>query len=78
MGLADFRVEKDDILRLAEALRLPGRFRCSQGTLYSGLEGLCILLKRLASPCRYYEMIYRFASPVPELCLIYNTVLRWV
>ena len=25
--LADFRVEKDDIPRLAEALRLPGRFR---------------------------------------------------
>ncbi|CAH3020793.1 unnamed protein product, partial [Porites evermanni] len=31
--LADLRVEKDDIPRLAEALRLPGRFRCSQGTL---------------------------------------------
>ena len=28
--LADFRVEKDYIPRLAEALRLPGRFRCSQ------------------------------------------------
>ena len=76
--LADFRVEKDDIPCLAEALRLPGRFRCSQGTLCSGLEGLCILLKRLAFPCRYYDMIYRFARPVPELCLIYNTVLRWV
>ena len=76
--LADFRVEKDDIPRLAEALRLPGRFRCSQGTLCSGLEGLCILLKRLAFPCRYYDMIYRFARPVPELCLIYNAVLRWV
>ena len=71
--LADFRVDKDDILRLAEALRLPGRFRCSQGTLCSDLEGLCILLKRLAFPCRYYDMIYRFARPVPELSLIYNT-----
>ena len=71
--LADFKVEKDDIPHLAEALRLPGRFRCSQGTLCSDLEGLCILLKRLAFPCRYYDMIYRFARPVPELSLIYNT-----
>ena len=46
--------------------------------LSEGLEGLCILLKRLAFPCRYYDMIYRFARPVPELCLIYNAVLRWV
>ena len=49
--LADFRVEKDDIPPLAKALRLPGRLRCSQGTLCSGLECLCILLKRLAFPC---------------------------
>lgn len=43
-----------------------------------GLEGLCLLLKRLAYPCRYSDLIYRFARPVPELSLIANTVLDWV
>lgn len=36
---------------------------------------VCILLKRLAYPCRYFDLIYTFARPVPELCLITNTLL---
>ena len=49
-----------------------------QGTLCSGIEGLCLLLKRLAYPCRYFDVICRFARPVPELCRIYNIVLDWI
>ena len=30
---------------------------------FTGTKGLCMLLKRLAYPCRY--LIYRFGSPVP-------------
>lgn len=52
--LTEFRVNKEDIPLLAEVLRVPQHFRCPQGTVYSGLEGLCILLKRLAYPCRYF------------------------
>ena len=44
----------------------------------SGLEGLCLLLKRLAYPCRYFDLISTFGRPVPELCMIANTVLDWV
>ena len=47
-------------------------------TVCSGLKGLCLLLKRLTYPCRYSDLIYRFARPVPELSLITNTVLDWV
>ena len=54
--LTDFRVEKGDIPRLDEALRLPGRFRSSQGTLCGGLEGLCILLKR--STNELYSLLF--------------------
>ena len=46
--LANFRVNKAVLPRLAAALRIPARFICHQGTVCSGLEGLCILLKRLA------------------------------
>ena len=76
--LANFRVNKADLPRLAAALRIPARFRCHQGTVCSGLEGLCILLKRLAYPCRYFDMIHLFARPVPELCMLHNVVLEWV
>lgn len=75
---AEFRVEKDDILLLARALHIPDVFKCSQGTKCSGIEGLCLLLKRLTYPCRYYDMIHRFARPVPELCMLSNVVLDWI
>ena len=76
--LTEFRVSKEDLPRLAEVLRVPPQFRCSQGTVCSGIEGLCLLLKRLAYPCRYFDLIYRFGRPVPELCMIYNVVLDWI
>ena len=75
---AHFRVAKDDIPILLNAFRIPASFKCPQGTVCSGLEGLCLLLKRLAYPCRYFDLISTFGRPVPELCMIANTVLDWV
>ena len=74
----EFRVEKEDIPLLAMSLRVPDQFKCRQGTVCGGLEGLCLLLKRLAYPCRYSDLIYRFGRPVPELCMLNNVVLDWV
>ena len=42
---AEFRVEKTDLHRLAEALPIPGTLKCYQGTVCDGMEGLCMLLK---------------------------------
>ena len=50
---AEFRVEKND-------LQIPGTFKCHKGTVCDGMEGLCMLLKRLAYPCRFIDMISRF------------------
>ena len=33
---------------------------------------------RLAYPCKYFDMISTFGRPVPEICMIYNTVLDWM
>lgn len=76
--LAEFRVTKEDIPVLAECLRIPDRFICSQGTVCGGLEGLCLLLRRLTYPCRYVDLVKMFARPVPELSMISNTVLDWI
>ena len=39
---ADFRVEKRDIPLLLVALRVPSPFQCRNGTIFDGVEGLCI------------------------------------
>lgn len=73
-----FRLKKDDILIVADLLQLPPRFVCPQGTMCDRIEGLCLLLKRLAYPCRYFDLISTFGRPVPELCMITNTVEEWI
>ena len=75
---AEFRVGKTEIGLLLDALRIPERFTCCNGTVASGLEGLCILLKRFAYPCRLSDMIPRFGRSVPELSLILSSVLDHV
>ena len=64
--------------RLFDALQITTLFKCDQGTIYEGLEGLCILLKRFAFPGGFSYMIPIFGKPVPELCTINNTVTDWV
>ena len=75
---AEFRVEKEDIPRIAAPLLVPNIFRRSQGTICPGEEGLCLLLRRLSYPCCYHDLIHRFGRPVPELCMTTNTVLDWM
>ena len=41
-------------------------------------EALCVLLKRLAYPCRLGDMISRFGRPEPTLCIIFNHMLNLV
>lgn len=58
-----FRLEKDDIPFVADALQVPARFRCPQGTVSGGIEGFCILLKSLPYSCRYFDLVERFCRP---------------
>ena len=74
----EFRFEKNDIPSLYEVLRIPEVFRCKQGSVCDGMTGLCIMLKRLTYPCRYSDMIPAFGISVPELCMIYNTVVDYI
>ena len=76
--ITEFRVEKNDLPVLADSHGIPPVFRCSQRSVFAGMEGLCMLLKRLAYPCRYSDMIPRFGRPVPEMSMITNVVLDWI
>ena len=42
------------------------------------VEALCVILKRLAFPCQYSDMMLRFARPVPQLTMISNKTIRWL
>ena len=53
---AEFRFEKSDLPLLTEALQIPAVIRCAQRTVCNGTEGLCMLLRRLAYPCRYRDL----------------------
>ena len=64
--------------RLVDALQITALFKCDQDTIYEGLEGLCILLKRFGFPGRFSYIIPIFGRPVPELCTINNTAIDWV
>ena len=75
---AEFRVHKADIPRLVEALQLPATLKCQQRSICDSTEALCMLLKRMAYPCRYSDMIPHFPRPVSVLSLITNQTLDFI
>ena len=75
---AEFRVSKNDLPALATALQIPDQFKCAQRTVFSGMEGLCAVLRKLAYPCRCSDLIPRFGRPVPELSMISNHVIDFI
>ncbi|XP_028416427.1 uncharacterized protein LOC114540491 [Dendronephthya gigantea] len=75
---SEFRVQKHNVVRLADALGLPESFTCPQRTKAGRIEGLCIYLKRLTYPCRLSDMIHRFGRAVPELSMISSNVEHWI
>lgn len=74
----ELRFSKKDLPDLLDVLDIPDKIICSQGNTCSGMEGLYILLKRLAYPCRYTDFVHRFGRNPTALCLIFNEVLDLV
>ena len=57
---------------------IPDTITRSQRPVCNGLEGLCMLLKRLSYPSRYGDMVHSFAEPVPVLIMITNQMIDLV
>jgi len=57
---AEFCVKRQDLPHLVAALQLPLVLRCEQRSISDDIEGLCMLLKRVAYPCWLSDMILRF------------------
>ena len=57
---------------------IPNIFKCPQATICNSLEALCLLLRRLAYPCRLSDLVPRFGRPIPELSLIRSQVTDFI
>ncbi|KAK2564332.1 hypothetical protein P5673_012594 [Acropora cervicornis] len=66
------RFEKVNIPRLKNALQLPGYYICRNGTCATAMEALLILLRRLAYPNRWCELVSLFGRAESELSIIDN------
>ena len=75
---AELRFAKGGLGALLECFEIPDKVVCEQRTVCGGMEGLCILLKRLACPYRYTDMVPRFGRNPAELCLIFNTIVDFI
>ena len=74
----ELRFGKNDLQLLLNNLQIPDEIVCSQRTVCDAMEGMCILLRRLAYPCRYTDMVSRFGRNPTELYLIFNSVLDFI
>lgn len=72
---SEFRFMKNDIYSLLEVFDLPDRITCPNRVFVYSEEALCLLLRRFAYPCRYEDLVSRFARPVPQLSMVVNETM---
>ena len=72
------RFRKEDIRRLAVLLQLPATTTSRNRTTWSAEEGLCIVLRRLAYPCRLTDLVRIFGRWMQEVSVIVNTVCQQI
>ena len=72
---AQFRFKKEDKGRLLNVLQIPDKVVCPNGSIADGMEALCIMLTRMAYPCRLGNIVQLFERSAPELSLITSKVI---
>nr|XP_006818565.1 PREDICTED: uncharacterized protein LOC102805935 [Saccoglossus kowalevskii] len=73
-----FRFEKDELFRLKSALKIPHKIVGPNKTVATGVEGVCVLLRRLVYPNRLDDLIHIFGRSRSVLSIIFNTVLNHI
>ena len=77
-----FRFSKDDLEPLRRLLKLPEVMRSGNRTTWTGLEGLCLVLRRLSYPSRLVDLEEVFGRGQSEGSIIANETIgvifnRW-
>ncbi|ETV93793.1 hypothetical protein H310_12357 [Aphanomyces invadans] len=73
--LAKFRFSKTTLRSLVSYLRIPPRVITPERTACTGVEALCILLRRFAVPDRWSDLVTMFGRSRSGLCNIFLHVL---
>lgn len=73
-----FRFYKEDIELLANALRIPEEIRLENRCVVNKIDALCILLARLAYPCRLVQLERMFGRPKTTLSMIVKTMVNMI
>ena len=73
--ILNFRFSKSQIYRLCDLLEFPDWLITEKGSKIKGIEGLCLLLRRLAYPQRLHDDIKLFGYSAPELSRFFNASL---
>ena len=74
----EFCVLRSHIDDLKNVLNIPQKTLTCQRIVSSGVDALCVLLKRSAFPRRYTDMVPAFGRNETELCPIYNHMLDFI
>ena len=68
------RFEKGDMSRLLETLQIPAAYTGYQGSVFTGTEGLMVMLRRLTYPNRWCDLVNIFGRSQAELSILFNMV----
>ena len=70
-----FRLSRDHILQLADAL-LPDQYVAGTRYMTNNVEGLCVVLRRLAFPSRLGDLVRDFGCSGPRISAVFRATLR--
>ena len=73
-----FRFKRDDVYLLKNHLNLQDCYKAGSKIKWSAIEGICILLRRLAYPNRLCDLVPLFGRHKTELSIIVNVMLNEV
>ena len=73
-----FRFKKEDISHLRELLQIPEVIQTENRSVFSGIDAICITLRRLAYPCRLSDLSEIFGRTVSDLSLILKFVIQHI
>ena len=71
-----FRFQKKDVPTLCRLLQIPDTMVGDNGTTWSGLEGMCILLRRLRFSGCLYDMDALFNRGEATISVLFKSMLR--
>ena len=61
-----------------DILQLPNALICPNRTKASGIEALCLFLRRHSYPCRYFDLVPMFGRAIEEMSLISTTFTNFI